>query len=158
VVFGKNEAPGYITGENAFTDWLLGVRHSHLDGAGYSIDQETFSKELSTEEQMKKLVDESLFRMLLNSLAICLFARKVYTPEVILQGLEALGEARDRDWIDRFTLSVFQNKYRFKKACGFDVEDARLPEKLFRVSTATGKVSRERMKERVNIFKKLTGV
>lgn len=156
IVFGKNEAPGYITGENAFTDWLLGVRHSHLDGAGYSVDQAT--QPMTLEEQMKKLTGESIFRMLLNSLVICLFARKIYTNDLILQGLEAVGEKRDQAWIDDFTRRVFKKKYDFKKACGFNPDDARLPEKLFRVTTAKGKIDRERMKKRVELFKKMTGI
>lgn len=158
LVFGKNEAPGYMTGENAFADWLLGVRHSHLDGAGYSVDQALSSQKLSTEEQMKKLVDESLFRMLLTSLVICLFSRKIYNCDVILEGLESVGMKRDKAWIDDFTRKVFRKKYEFKKACGFNPDDLDVPEKLYHVTTATGKADKQRMKERIGIFRKLTGV
>ncbi|MCE1245697.1 MAG: aldehyde:ferredoxin oxidoreductase [Firmicutes bacterium] len=158
LTFGKNEAPGYMTGENAFTDWLLGVRHSHLDGAGYSVDQALFQKALTVEEQVKKLVDESVYRMLSNSLVICLFARKVYDMETILEGLEAVGEKRDPQWITDFTWKVFRKKYEFKKACGLDFDKLTIPEKLYHVTSATGKTNRERIKERIEIFRKLTGV
>jgi aldehyde:ferredoxin oxidoreductase len=158
LTFGKNEAPGYLTGENAFIDWLIGVRHSHLDGAGYSVDQALFAQKLTVEEQVKKLVDESVYRMLSNSLVICLFARKVYNMDIIMEGLEAVGEKRDKEWINDFTWKVFRKKYEFKKACGLDFAKLTLPEKLYHVTSATGKINRERIKERIEIFRKLTGV
>ncbi|MEM4032848.1 MAG: aldehyde ferredoxin oxidoreductase N-terminal domain-containing protein, partial [Zestosphaera sp.] len=39
LVFGGNEMPGYHTGPGAHIGYLIGLRHSHLDNAGYSVDQ-----------------------------------------------------------------------------------------------------------------------
>jgi len=39
LAFGGNEMPGYHTGPCAHLGYLIGSRHSHLDGAGYSLDQ-----------------------------------------------------------------------------------------------------------------------
>ena len=39
MAFGKNEMPGYHTGSAAHIGHLVGARHSHLDTAGYSLDQ-----------------------------------------------------------------------------------------------------------------------
>ncbi len=39
LAYGHNEIPGYHTGPAAHLGFLLGARHSHLDNAGYSVDQ-----------------------------------------------------------------------------------------------------------------------
>lgn len=158
MVFGKNEAPGYMTGENAFTAWLLGVRHSHLDNAGYSIDQKALSKDIPVEEQVKKLVEEGVHRMLLNSLVLCLFARKIYSMDVIIEGLKAVGIDRDEKSLNDLAMKIYQRKYDFKKKCGFDPEKVEIPEKLYNVTTASGKVNRERMKKRLLLYRQMAGI
>jgi len=42
--FGGNEIPGYHTGPGALLTYLSGSRHSHLDSAGYAIDQELWQR------------------------------------------------------------------------------------------------------------------
>ncbi|RLG47694.1 MAG: aldehyde:ferredoxin oxidoreductase, partial [Thermoproteota archaeon] len=75
--FGGNEMPGYHTGPAAYLGFLVGGRHSHLDNAGYSLDQKI--RELPPpEELVEKLIKEESWRMVLNSLVICLFARGIY--------------------------------------------------------------------------------
>jgi len=49
LAFGKNEMPGYFSGPAAIIGYLTGARHSHLDGAGYSIDQKPEEKKSTTE-------------------------------------------------------------------------------------------------------------
>ena len=44
--FGGNEMPGYHTGPAAHLGGLIGARHSHLDNAGYSVDQKMLAKNL----------------------------------------------------------------------------------------------------------------
>jgi aldehyde:ferredoxin oxidoreductase len=46
LAFGGNEMPGYHTGPIAHVGYLTGARHSHLDGAGYSIDQAALKEKL----------------------------------------------------------------------------------------------------------------
>jgi aldehyde:ferredoxin oxidoreductase len=75
--YGGVEPAGYMTGENFVISSLLGVRHSHLDDSGYSIDQKILTKPQPVEEQVAQQVQEAQWRMILNSLAICLFARGV---------------------------------------------------------------------------------
>jgi hypothetical protein len=50
--------PGYHTRPEAYMGFLIGSRHSHLDCAGYSVDQDTAAagKELSAKEIVDLLI------------------------------------------------------------------------------------------------------
>jgi len=144
IAFGNNEAPGYSTGLHGFLGYAVGVRHSHLDAAGYSIDQENVSKPSSEEERTKKLYKESVWRMTLNSLVICLFARNVYTRDVIREGLETLGIPGWTDErLDLAARKAHALKYRYKLQRGFRFDDLRLPGRLLRTVTTNGTLSQE---------------
>jgi aldehyde:ferredoxin oxidoreductase len=93
LAFGGNEMPGYHTGPASHLGYLTGARHSHLDSAGYSLDQKAASKDqaLIAEDVADALLKEERWRQVLTSLSICLFARGVYTPEVCQNALAALG-------------------------------------------------------------------
>lgn len=75
--FGGNEMPGYHTGPVAHLGYLTGARHSHLDGAGYSIDQRMYKEGLkyTPEYAAKELFEEESWRQVLSSLVVCYFAR-----------------------------------------------------------------------------------
>ena len=153
IAFGKVEAAGYMTGTYAFLGYATGVRHSHLDGAGYSIDQKGLAKPKSDEEQTKELYQEAVWRHVLNSLVICLFARNVYTKEIILEGLNALNIP---GWTEERLMTMARRahalKFKYKMACGFRLEDVELPEKLTRVMTSAGAISDERYKAQLKAF------
>ncbi|MHA2204009.1 MAG: aldehyde ferredoxin oxidoreductase N-terminal domain-containing protein, partial [Candidatus Hodarchaeales archaeon] len=79
VRFNNNPPAGYSTGPYSMIGHAIGARHSHLDNAGYSLDQKTFDKTLSPSEAVLALAKEEEWRNVLNSLIICLFARSIYT-------------------------------------------------------------------------------
>jgi len=90
LAFGKNEMPGYHVGYATHIGYLIGLRHSHLDNAGYSLDQKL--KEIPTpQEIVDRLVKEEAWRQVLSSLVVCFFARGVYKPEMVAKAFEALG-------------------------------------------------------------------
>ncbi|HEY9072057.1 MAG TPA: aldehyde ferredoxin oxidoreductase N-terminal domain-containing protein [Candidatus Ozemobacteraceae bacterium] len=154
IAFGKVEAAGYMTGTYAFLGYATGVRHSHLDAAGYSIDQKGLAKPKSDEEQTKELYQEAVWRHVLNSLVICLFARNVYTKEIILEGLNALNLT---GWTEERLMTMARRahalKFRYKMACGFRFEDVGLPEKLTRVMTSAGVVAGDRYRAQMQAFR-----
>jgi aldehyde:ferredoxin oxidoreductase len=152
MTFGGNEAPGYMTGENAFTDWLVGVRHSHLDGAGYALDQKLLEKESSLAEQARALAAEARFRMTLNSLMICLFARGIYTRDVILEGLDLLWRPCTGADLEAFDRETLKRKYELKRSWGWRPEEVELPGKLDRMVAATGPVDPGRIRERAALY------
>lgn len=154
--FGKNEAPGYITGLHAFLGFATGVRHSHLDSAGYAIDQKKAIQQKSLEEYTLEMYQEANWRMVLNSLVVCLFARNVFTLPVILEGLQAIGiddwnEAKVQDIAKRIHIMKVQIKNRL----GFDLSKQTLPKKLSGVYTTSGSIKEEDFAHQLRVYEKL---
>jgi aldehyde:ferredoxin oxidoreductase len=90
LAFGGNEMPGYHTGYAAHIGFQVGTRHSHLDNAGYSIDQKF--KKLSQADLAEALLNEERWRQVLSSLVICFFARNIYQPEIVSKALQSAGQ------------------------------------------------------------------
>lgn len=157
VQYGGVEPGGYMTGENFAVTCMMGVRHSHLDDTGYSIDQKLLNTSQPLEDQVRAQVKEAQWRMVLNSLMICLFARGVYDEEVILRGLDALGMEWDPEKLQAMSEKALLRKYEWKALCGFDHRSAKIPEKMYSVQTATGLIGRESLEERLRLYREYAG-
>lgn len=153
--FNRNEAPGYMTGPDAFVGYAVGVRHSHLDCAGYSIDQKFLGRQQDLEKEVKMMYEESLWRMITNSLVTCLFARGTYTPNTVEKGLRLLGYNIDLQWLTKTSRVIHGMKYLLKEKLGFDFEKLELPPKLTKIYTGRGMISTDDFKERVKTYEKL---
>ncbi|GAB4266890.1 MAG: aldehyde ferredoxin oxidoreductase family protein [Candidatus Rifleibacteriota bacterium] len=156
VAFGKNEAPGYMTGLHAYLGYATGVRHSHLDSAGYSVDQQKLNSEKTDTQWTDDLYRESVWRMICNSLVICLFARNIYKKDVILEGLNILGMRHfDDTKLMLAARKIHAMKIKLKKDFGFSFDDLYFPSRLEKAITASGKVTAELFNEQVQVYKKL---
>lgn len=156
IAFGKNEAPGYMTGLHAFLGYGTGVRHSHLDSAGYSIDQKKINSTKTSTDWTRDLYKESVWRMALNSLVICLFARNIYTPAVVSEGLRLLGfEQFDEAAVSHASRLIHAQKIRQKMNFGFKFSDLYLPARLEKAVTTTGQVTCAEFDEQVKIYQGL---
>ena len=132
LAFGRNEMPGYHTGPGCHLGWLVGARHSHLDNAGYSVDQKVLVKQrLAPQELVRQLVAEERWRQILSSLVVCFFARGIYTPELVAKALAAAGFAAGPNDLQRIGAEIHRDKYAFKFREGFAVEQLRLPDRIF---------------------------
>jgi aldehyde:ferredoxin oxidoreductase len=142
--FGKNEMPGYHTGPATYLGFLLGARHSHLDNAGYSIDQsELLTKDLKPEDVVEKIIKEESLRQILSSIMICFFARGIYTIDVVAEALKTIGfEFSDEDLL-KIGREILADKYRFKAANGHSIRDLRIPERIYEAPDPTGKITPE---------------
>ena len=157
--YGKVEPGGYMTGENMAITSLLGVRHSHLDDTGYSIDQALLNKPMPVAEQVAQQVKEAQWRMILNSLVVCLFARRgIYDQEIILKGLSALSLDWTPEKLDALGKRALQRKHEWKKLCGCDIGELKVPSKMFRVRSATGHMKEDSIKERVRLYRELAEI
>ncbi len=69
LAFGGNEMAGYHTGPASHLTHLLGARQSHLDSAGYALDQKDMvtGKPSSPETLIDKLLEEERWRQVLSS-------------------------------------------------------------------------------------------
>ncbi len=133
LAWGGNEMPGYHTGPAAHIGYLVGARHSHLDNAGYSVDQKTLSKKKDTspEEVAEILVKEEQWRQVLSSLVVCFFARGIYKPETVLKVLEVSGMALGtEEELRRLGRKILAEKYRFKMRENFDVSKVKVPHRF----------------------------
>lgn len=149
--FGGSEMPGYHTGPAAHLGFLIGGRHSHLDNAGYSIDQK--SGELpSPEDLVERLIKEESWRMVLNSLVVCLFARRIYDVDTVSEALEPLGIPIPPEELLRLGEDIYRQRYSLKIQMGFNPTDLMPPKRIFDVPTFHGKLDKRYFKNALEYF------
>jgi aldehyde:ferredoxin oxidoreductase len=153
LAFGGNEMPGYHTGSATHLGFLIGSRHSHLDGAGYSIDQKALAKnsKLSATEIVDKLIEEEAWRQILSSLVICFFARGIYKAELISKAFKPIGKEFTEEQLETIGLRILKQKYRFKVREGFNIKNLEIPERIFQTETPSGKLLKEIFTEGLKI-------
>jgi len=157
MTLGGNEVSGYHTGPASIVGQLVGVRHSHLDNAGYGIDQKALKKPMDLETMVEEIIKEDNSRGVFNSLVACLFARGVYSEENIIDSLGAVGIVKSKDDLQDLGHRIFQEKYKFKVQEGFDLSAARVPRRFFETVSASGMVTAERVQEMLGIYRKKRG-
>ncbi len=142
LAFGGNEMPGYHTGPGCHLGYLSGTRHSHLDSAGYSLDQKalTADQPLSPQEVAEKLLEEEAWRQVLSSLVICFFARGVFTPEITQRALSTVGVEYSLDDLIRLGKEILGQKYKFKEREGFDLGEIRIPKRILETPSPLGTI------------------
>jgi aldehyde:ferredoxin oxidoreductase len=159
LAFGGNEMPGYHTGPACHLGYLTGARHSHLDSAGYSVDQKYAAqdKNLVPEEIAETLLKEERWRQVLTSLVICLFARRVYEPEIIVDALAAVGYETTEEKLIDLGARILREKYAFKRREGFKMEDLRLPQRIFETPAPAGPFDEDFMRATIRHYDKQVG-
>jgi len=152
--FGGNEMPGYHTGPAAHLGFLTGARHSHLDSAGYSLDQEVLkeNRKPSVEEVVNYLIEEEAWRQILSSLVVCFFARGIYNPTLTENALKTVGYEFSSDDLVKLGLEILRDKNRFKFREGFKIEDLKMAERIYETASPLGSIDREFVKKAVNLF------
>lgn len=125
-----NEMPGYHTGYGSLVGCAVGARHSHLCNGGYAVDQA--KKPLSEEQLVDKLLEEEIERCMVNSLVMCLFARKVYDRETILSAMRSVNLELDNAELSSMAERIYKTKLRIKRALGFELTKIKLPKRYFR--------------------------
>ncbi len=148
MAFGKNEMAGYHTGPAAYLGFLIGARHSHLDNAGYSLDQkDMIDNPLEPHQVIDKLVKEEGLRQLLSSLTVCFFARGIYNIEVIRDTLKEIGLDLSIEELDQIGEEIYLDKYRFKFREGFDFQKMNVPKRIYETKDLTGLITPEFIQE-----------
>ncbi len=152
--FGGNEMAGYHTGPAAYIGFLTGARHSHLDNAGYSLDQKSLSskEKIGPEETAEKLLSEEIFRQILSSLVVCFFARGVYSLEIVTEALRASGFDLEEDELMDLGLKILKMKYKYKTENGFDENKLRIPKRIFETPSPFGKFSEKYIRQAVSAY------
>jgi aldehyde:ferredoxin oxidoreductase len=157
MALGGNEVSGYHTGPASIVGQIVGVRHSHLDNAGYSIDQKAAKKQLSPEQMVDELIKEDNSRGVFNSLVGCLFARGVYTEANIIDALGAVGIEKTHDDLDILGRKIFDEKYKFKIREGYDISKARIPKRFYETVSTYGKIDPMIIEDMLQLYRKKRG-
>jgi aldehyde:ferredoxin oxidoreductase len=135
------EMSGYATGEIFIVSQALGLRHSHLDTTGYAYDQKTDKNDV--EEALQFFLDDEQYRVFLTSMVACLFARNVYTGEVLSECLHSLGYQVLADGIERVSGQIRKLRWENRIATGFDPQAVSIPKRFTEVTTWKGSINRD---------------
>jgi aldehyde:ferredoxin oxidoreductase len=131
-----NEMPGYHTGYGALIGAAVGARHSHLCNGGYSIDQGM--KEFDEQKMVEQIFQEEVERCMTNSLIMCLFARKIYDRQTILEALNSIGWGLTDQDLSDIARRIYRTKLRVKSAYGFRQKAVKLPRRFFETPSMHG--------------------
>lgn len=143
MLLGGHEMAGYHTGYGMLLGQSMGSRHSHLCNAGYSFDQA--KKEYTPEELVEEIISEEIERCILNSLCICLFARKIYDRETVITALNSLGINFSNQQLTKLGLKIYSLKQRIKQSMGFDYSAITFPKRFFETDSLNGKLDQNQM-------------
>ena len=149
-----NEMAGYHTGYGALIGMACGARHSHLCNGGYSIDQGL--KTPGVDVIVDKMFKEEVDRCMLNSLVMCLFARKVYDRDTILLALNSVGYTFTSDDLSHIAEKIYATKIRVKRAMGFEQEKVEFPKRFFETPSLHGLLDEATAYEAQRKFNALT--
>ncbi len=158
LTFGGNEMPGYHVGPTTIVGFIVGARHSHLDNAGYSVDEKALKKPMNLEERVDRIVAEEQWRCVLSSLVACFFARGVYTPDKVVKLLEIHGYSATEDDLKKLGKEIHLMKYRFKLREGFSLERIRIPKRVFETPTPHGTLKEEDLRWMIRRFYEKAGI
>ena len=154
LVFGGNEMAGYHTGPTFPVSLAVGCRHSHLDSAGYSYDQKTAGKkELTPEDIADYVIREERWRQILCSLVICLFARGIYKPDLVVEAFKPLGLEYTEDDLRELGKKIHLLKLKYKIEEGFRLDEIKFPKRIFETPTPHGMIKPEVLEKAVALFR-----
>jgi len=132
------EMAGYATGEAFFVSQALGLRHSHLDSGGYSYDQKPKGK--NVEDAVKFLIKDEKGRVFLTSMVSCLFARGVYTDEVLGNCLRSVGYVALADSMDAVADGIQRLRWKLRVRSGYRPENVSIPKRFTEITTWKGEI------------------
>lgn len=153
LALGRNEVAGYHCGYATVLGQLFGGRHSHLDNAGYSLDQKMASSPMSSRKLVDHLITEEQERCVFNSLVACLFARGMYTKKMISDALKVAGAKREVHELDELGQLIYESRMRFKFREGFDIDDLRIPKRFFETEAMGKQLKEKRLSELTEIYR-----
>jgi aldehyde:ferredoxin oxidoreductase len=156
LAYGKNESPGYHTGPGAIAGAMLGLRHSHLDNAGYSLDQKNLEGYPSADYLAEAIIREETARQLVTSLHACLFARKVYSHGMVADCFEAIGMPLSEEDLQEASRRIYSLKNSLRRKLGFDPSGLQIPARALETATPMGNVEEGFLREVIDAYIKRT--
>ena len=156
MTMAKTEMAGYHTGHAHIIGQTIGARHSHLDNAGYSVDQKNLDQD-DPEKMVKELVEEEKWRNVLTSLCICLFAREIYDPGTVVSALKSVGINIDPEALIELGEEIYLLKQRLRIKLGYDSKNLRFPKRFFETTSLVGDLNEDTIKKMMEIYNREMG-
>jgi aldehyde:ferredoxin oxidoreductase len=140
---GGQGVAGYWTGYAHVLGHLLGARHSHLDNAGYAIDQKL--EPYTDDAIIDRIIADEAERIVQTRTAICLFARGVYDLETISRALDSVGIQRSAEQLQAMGERIYWERVRLRERLGFEARLDDVPERFFETPTPRGQLEPDRV-------------
>ncbi|HSJ58223.1 MAG TPA: aldehyde ferredoxin oxidoreductase N-terminal domain-containing protein [Anaerolineae bacterium] len=147
---GGQGIAGYWTGYAHVLGHLLGARHSHLDNAGYGIDQKL--EPYTDEAIVDKIIVEEAERIVQTCVAVCLFARGVYDLGTISQALASVGIERSPEALQAMGARIYWERIRLRDRLGFQARAEQVPARFYETPTLRGQLEPERVENMLRIY------
>ena len=129
----------------------VGARHSHLDNAGYSLDQSM--EDLDKKKLVEALIAEEIDRCMLTSLHICLLARKILgDKELITEALASIGIKTSPKELTEKGETIWRLKNKLKRDMGFDFKKLSFPKRFFETPSTNGKLDEKTAREIIDLY------
>ena len=147
---GGQGIAGYWTGYGHVLGHLLGARHSHLDNAGYGIDQKL--EPYTDEAIIDRIIADEAERIVQTSIAICLFARGVYDLETISRALGSVGIEHSAAALQALGERLYWERVRLRERLGFQCRVEDVPKRFYETPTPRGQLEPERVAHMLEIY------
>jgi aldehyde:ferredoxin oxidoreductase len=147
---GGQGVAGYWTGYAHVLGHLLGARHSHLDNAGYAIDQKL--EPYTDDAIIDRIITDEGERIVQTSVALCLFARGVYDLETISRALDSVGIQRSAEQLQAMGERIYWERVQLRERLGFEARLEDVPERFFETPTPRGQLEPDRVSNMLEIY------
>ena len=145
------EMAGYATGETFFVSQAMGLRHSHLDSAGYSYDQLP-DRVKDAEKAADFLIADEQSRAVLTSMVACLFARKAYNDENLANCLDSVGYGALAQNLAQAGTHIQHLRWQLRFFGGYAPEKVEIPQRFRKVVTWRGPIDNVYMNELMAVY------
>lgn len=152
MTMAKTEMAGYHTGHAHIIGQTIGARHSHLDNAGYSVDQK--NPDQNPEKMVRELIEEEQWRNVLTSLCICLFARGIYDINTVVAALKSVGIDKEEQDLLELGKEIYLLKHQLRTKLGYDSKHVRFPKRFFETRSLVGDLKEETIEKMMDIYNK----
>ena len=147
---GGQGISGYWTGYAQVVGHLLGGRHSHLDNAGYALDQKL--DPYTDQAIVDHMIADEAERLVQTSIAICLFARGVYDLDTISRALSSVGIERTAEELRAMGERIYWERIRLRERLGFEARLEDLPQRFFETPTLRGRLQPARVAQLLALY------
>jgi len=147
---GGQGISGYWTGYAHVLGHMLGARHSHLDNAGYALDQKL--EPYTDESIIDRIIADEAERIVQTSVAICLFARGVYDLETVSRALSSVGIECSVADLQAMGARVYWERVRLRDRLGFQARLEDVPHRFYETPTPRGRLEPQRVARMLEIY------